>query len=227
MATSANDRAGARAILRAEILQWNPTLNLVSRQDTENQLNRLIEQCDAGFDLVAAKLPSLDLVPGGLAYADVGSGNGLPGLLWSSALLALGASGPHWLVEPRGRRAWFLARAIRIAGLPTASVVAGRWGDPLRMASTPEDMLVSLKALRLTESAVLEGLARAFKGGEGTVTLPQRLAIVRFLGPSAVSDGDLDQELQLNAAVGPWRRTTREILAGPGVRLLMTAYSRS
>lgn len=219
-----SNQALARATLRQEILRWNPTLNLVTRQDTEAQLERLLDQCEAGFGLLAGRLSALGMIGPRIGYADVGSGNGLPGILWIAALHALGASGPCWLVEPRGRRAWFLSRVVRMLAW-RAGVLAGRWGDPLTAASPPGDMIISLKALRLTEPDVLGGLVKAFGSSADAAVLPQRVGVVRFLGPVEEARADLEQELLLNAVPAPWLLLSHDLLEGPQARLLLTVYS--
>jgi hypothetical protein len=219
----------ARIAIRGEILRWNRVMNLVSRQDTPRQLDRLLEQCTTGFDLITTALAELDISLETTGYADVGSGNGLPGLLWAAGIAKRGGRGPIWLVEPRQRRAWFLSRVARQDAFPDLSVVAGRWGAPLPGSSTPGDMLVSLKALRLTEPDVLGGLERSFARTDDAAHGPQRVVIARFLGPEQSQDEGTACELQISRAVGEpvWRQTGHRTLEGPGVRLLTTAYRRA
>jgi 16S rRNA (guanine527-N7)-methyltransferase len=67
--------------------------------------------------------PALDLVPNGTLVADVGSGAGLPGLVW--ALLRPDLT--MVLVEPLLRRATFLTESVVALGLTDrVSVVRGR-----------------------------------------------------------------------------------------------------
>jgi 16S rRNA (guanine527-N7)-methyltransferase len=67
--------------------------------------------------------PALDLVPSGTLVADVGSGAGLPGLVW--ALLRPDLT--MVLVEPLLRRATFLTESVVALGLTDrVSVVRGR-----------------------------------------------------------------------------------------------------
>jgi 16S rRNA (guanine527-N7)-methyltransferase len=67
--------------------------------------------------------PALDLVPSGALVADVGSGAGLPGLVW--ALLRPDLT--MVLVEPLLRRATFLTESVVALGLTDrVSVVRGR-----------------------------------------------------------------------------------------------------
>lgn len=67
--------------------------------------------------------PALDLVPTGSLVADVGSGAGLPGLVWALLRPDLTIA----LVEPLLRRATFLTEAVVALGLTDrVSVVRGR-----------------------------------------------------------------------------------------------------
>ncbi len=219
----------ARIAIRSEILRWNPVMNLVSRQDTPRHLDRLLEQCTAGFGLAVNALEDLGTDMETMGYVDVGSGNGLPGLLWAAGIAGCRGQGPVWLVEPRKRRAWFLARVARQSAFPDVTVVAGRWGDPLPKRSTPGDILISMKALRLSEVDVLDGLERGLGHGGDSSQHPQRIAVVRFLGPEPSQDRALVQDLRdWGAAKRPrWQQTGCRTLEGPGVRLLATTYTRS
>jgi hypothetical protein len=218
----------ARKAIRGEILRWNPVTNLVSRQGTPRQLDHLLGQCLAGFQLVPPVLADLGRSLESLGYVDVGAGNGLPGLLWAAGIMGLGGRGPCWLVEPRKRRAWFLARVARQEAFPDLTVVVGRWGDLLPAPSPPGDLLVSLKALRLTEPEVLEGLESAFAADGVSAKSPRHVVITRFLGPDPTQDKRLVRDLQADDDRGGpvWRQTARRILAEPGVRLLVTAHER-
>lgn len=230
MTTSSPDAALdlARNTLREALLRWNPVMNLVSRQDTAHQIDRLLHQCQAGFHLLHPVLAELGYPVARLGYLDVGSGNGLPGLLWAAGFRGLGGSGPYWLVEPRQRRAWFLERVSREPAFPEVAVVAGRWGDLLPVSSLPVDVLVSLKALRLTEPEVLAGLAEGFAAATEGALGPQRVVVTRFLGPEPGTDAVLVHDLQAGGDGGgaAWQQTERRVLASPVVRLLVTAYAR-
>ena len=66
--------------------------------------------------------PESGLVPEGSAVIDVGSGAGLPGLVWAIARPDLDIV----LLEPLLRRATFLEEAVSILGLERVRVVRGR-----------------------------------------------------------------------------------------------------
>ena len=66
--------------------------------------------------------PESGLVPEGSAVIDVGSGAGLPGLVWAIARPDLDVV----LLEPLLRRATFLEEAVTILGLDRVRVVRGR-----------------------------------------------------------------------------------------------------
>ena len=182
-----------------EVVRWNRQINLVSRQDTLRRVAGLISQCrGAWLELEKAELQGWDR-DGRVWYFDLGSGGGVPGYVWHHLLAARFPQLNTWLVEPREKRAWFLERLNRIAPERPLQVWRARWGEappgeaPPGETPSPMNIVISLKALRLTEPAVLTGLARAaagladFTGG--------RLAIARFYPPQQAWTSALRAEL--------------------------------
>jgi 16S rRNA G527 N7-methylase RsmG len=180
-------------LYRAEVLRWNTQINLISRQSPEAVLDRLVEQCLGAWvgieSYLAATERSRELV-----YIDIGSGNGLPGIVWHCCFEAAGVGVSTYLIEPRLKRAWFLERCARQLGLGGVRVVTGRWGeDPVAMAGASgpgKDVLISLRALRLDDVEVLAGLSGI------APQLDQKITIARFVRSDAeaakevVDDGD-------------------------------------
>lgn len=164
---------------RDEVLRWNRSFSLVSRQDPEGQTDRLIRECVQGADALGAELA--DLAPAArILYVDLGTGGGFPGLLW--ALLLPERLPPDarlqetHLVEPREKRAWFLDRTARALGLEDVSVHAVRWGQGGPLTRRRADLLVvSMKALHLPDSDLLAQAAAMAPGWEGS------LLVVRFV----------------------------------------------
>jgi hypothetical protein len=140
------------------VLRWNRQFNLISRQDAETRISRLVRECLAGAEALPRSLDSLheDLSKifycnelkrycgeclSRLRYVDIGSGAGLPGLIWhawlTQALDAIaGAQRPALrtvLCEPRSKRAWFLERMIRELDLEDIEVLEQSWaaGEPV------------------------------------------------------------------------------------------------
>lgn len=163
------------ALYRREVLRWNRQFNLVSRLDPEGTLDRLIQRSIAALEQLPAKVAVRDqplaamLQKVGISspptagpaamsptfkrlyYMDIGSGSGIPGLIWHAIFeegWAGGAGGSEnresaegrrnvprlatVLFEPRGRRAWFLERCIRKMGLSGIRVAPRRWGEGAR-----------------------------------------------------------------------------------------------
>lgn len=166
--------------LAQEILHWNRQINLVTRVDTRRRLESLLQHCCQAWSLVHAELKE-EAFFSPSTYIDLGSGAGLPGLVWSLARQALGHEGRDILVEPRAKRAWFLRRTARLLGLERVLVSEGRWGEVAlpEVVSSPEQVFLSLKALRLDDQQVLHGLL----GALGVRPLPAEVDIFRFLGP--------------------------------------------
>ena len=85
--------------------------------------------------------PAVGLVPMNASVADVGSGAGLPGLVWAIARPDLRVT----LVEPLLRRATFLTGAVDDLGLRSrVTVIRGRGEDQLASGSwTPVDVVTA------------------------------------------------------------------------------------
>jgi len=239
------ERLGCHA---AEILRWNRQINLVSRVDTRRRIDQLQRQCRDAWDLVRGVLGD-DPAFSRAISVDIGSGAGLPGLVWAALRRAEGHVAEVVLVEPRDKRAWFLRRTAQQMGLVGVRVENGRWGEvPIRRSPSAGDtsdtgkapgaspgaardagdrdaddhVLVSLKALHLTDQEVLDGfLAR----GEDAATW-SRVSIVRFLDPREHTQERLEEEFAaaVDAAHLPWRRGGAEVLGARGARLLVTRY---
>ncbi len=206
--------AAARAAYRTEVLRWNSQINLVTRRDTETRLDALIRQCEAAFTVLAGAEP--ELLRGPLLYCDLGSGGGLPGIIWHLLLREQLAALASWLVEPREKRAWFLQRVGRHFGPAPYAVAAARWGEVTASAPGPAAAaLLSLKALRLTDPEVLAGLTN-LRGGAATE--PARVVIVRFHPVDTAWSAELGDVLgvpQPGRRVGPWTAVGSRVVALP------------
>jgi len=216
-----------------EVVRWNRQINLVSRQDTLRRVADLISQCRAAWlELEKAECQDWDRDER-VWYFDLGSGGGVPGYVWHQLLAARFAQLNTWLVEPREKRAWFLERLNRIAPRCPLQVWCARWGEtPLGEAPPPMNIVISLKALRLTDPAVLAGLARAaaglaeFTGG--------RLVIARFYPPQQAWTTELRADLAfpgepVRVAGGIFAPDRQRILAlraagAKGASLVLSTY---
>ena len=112
----------------ALVLAWNPTINLVGKQDAAQLRHRHLDDS-------LALLPHLP--PDFERAIDLGSGGGFPGLV-----LAIATGRPFDLVESDQRKAAFLREAARITEAP-ATVHAERI-ERVRLAPAP---LVTARAL--------------------------------------------------------------------------------
>ena len=230
---------------KAQLLRWNPQINLISRQSTEQRIDDLIIQALAGADVVAGYLrpqegPGKDVPARPLIYFDIGSGGGIPGIVWHSRLSELGFIPTTCLVEPRTKRAWFLERQGQIPGMRPFTVLCQRWGDvlgeysPFRLEigpsrdrideapnSIPRNILISLKALKLTDRQVLAGLSGMISG---LIRGDRRLVISRYYPPGQALDTELSAALGISAPgrslkaadlVGTASRSWADPLPGP------------
>jgi len=95
----------------AHLLKWNPKINLVAKDVTEQELwSRHIED----------SLQLAPLIPSDHRILDLGSGGGLPGMV----LACLGYD--ITMVESDTRKCIFLEEAIRLCGTPKARVIHSR-----------------------------------------------------------------------------------------------------
>ena len=110
------------------LLQWNRTINLISRKDEPEVWNRHIED----------SLALLPLLPPDFSHAiDLGSGGGLPGLV-----LCIATGRPFTLIESDQRKSAFLREATRTTQAP-ATVLAFR----IEAAKPPTAPLITARAL--------------------------------------------------------------------------------
>ena len=214
---------------RREVLRWNNQVSLVSRKDPEKTFDRLMVQCREGLGVLLAADPVGLIGAPDIRYFDLGSGGGLPGVVWHVMMVQRGVAPRTTLVEPREKRAWFLDRLRGLEGMPDYAVLQTRWGAE-RTSPAPGPgavTLISLKALRLTDREILEGLAEPEAG--------VRLVIARYYPPGEAFTPDLAKELEISrettsegvevAGVGvSWVPTGASILPGMDFSLLISAY---
>jgi hypothetical protein len=217
------------AVLASELHRWNRQINLVSRVESDARVAALIEQCRAGWRLALGALGDQPWWRRA-RYIDLGTGGGLPGLVWAVERRIAGHDGPTVLVEPRDKRAWFLNRTVRLMGLERVTVLGARWGAELLPDAGPAPgpasdpgVLVSLKALRLDDGEILEGLGAAWPACPPGCPV----AIVRFLDPEDHTREWLADRFALSGRGGHagWRRHGVEILGSGDPRLLLTRYT--
>ncbi len=226
-----------------EIMRWNQTMNLVSRRNTPQICAGLLEQCCDAFHLLWSWLASSGLVskPGRLFYGDLGSGAGLPGVVWNQLFHQQGIDINTVLVEPREKRAWFLNRVLGLENAAQFHVLRGRWGDNIHDYDVLEQsstVVLSLKALFLSDIQVLKGLAACRPGTRGFAAGFDNILVVRFYPPDQELDSvilsDLGNASRPGVLGDPWPRVMlhkRHIL-GPTrgllpARLVLTHYSVS
>lgn len=114
-------------VFSALLTRWNQRINLVSPGDVAHLWPRHIED----------SLQLADAMPDGVAFTDLGSGGGFPGLV-----LAIATGNPVTLVESDQRKASFLREAARATGTQ-ATVVARR----IELAEIAPAAIVTARAL--------------------------------------------------------------------------------
>ena len=193
----------ALSAFTGEVLRWNSQINLVSRRGSRSRVEILTVQCREAFDLLLAHQPSESgfWAREGFEYFDLGSGAGFPGVIWNLEFHRRGLCPNTVLIEPREKRAWFLNRIRSLKGMPPFSVATGRWGATMGSEGEAASgrVLVSLKALRLSDAEVIEGL-RVFWGGRcNPAGGLGGLIIVRFCPPDQIWNAAVIQELGIPA----------------------------
>ncbi len=214
---------------RKLVLRWNPQINLISRRDPARRLGTLTGQCRAAWNLLMSEDTSGLVGASGLWYCDLGSGSGLPGVVWHSQMVAAGLPVRTLLVEPREKRAWFLGRVAHLADPDSMLVAARRWGDipeenlaAVAPKAPLSHILISLKALRLPDTGVLAGLVPFLAPGPGRdITL----TIARFYPPEQEWTADLAKQLDIPAA-GQELQTGPRIFQSQGGRVLTSSTPR-
>ena len=208
---------GLLGLYRDELLRWNRQINLLTRRNPEATAETLIRQCIGAFDLWwGASGQALVGAGGVLRVFDLGSGGGLPGFVWLSLLAERGVAATATMVEPRVKRAWFLERLARMPGGPNFAVVAARWGEApppgaaatnMGRAGEATPILFTLKALRMSEAAILGGLSVVSPMLRPDPGVPAEL--VRFQPTVGVTAAKLTRSLEIPAsgerfAAGGW-----------------------
>jgi hypothetical protein len=224
-----------------QVLRWNRQINLITRKDTAARLPGLLHQCRACLDAARDSGEPALANPGNLVYFDLGSGAGLPGVVWHTMLSEGGHAPRTCLVEPREKRAWFLNRLNSLAGMPPYRVFRGRWGradaakglwgEPGALLGP---VLISLKALHLSDPEVLEGLAAALAGGGDPRAAGSPLLVARFYPWDQTWSQDLASRLEIPDPGAKVRcgnieleATTARVLspgAAPGASLVLSSY---
>lgn len=216
---------------RAEVLRWNTQINLVGRSNPATTLDSLVTHCRTALGVVITQPQELSTLPPNFLYCDIGSGAGLPGVVWHTILTDAGY-GPHsFLIEPRNKRAWFLERVAAQLGLADLNVVAARWGETPLLYRRPErsekltDILLSIKALRITDAELLAGLEQGLSpttSAEQWTKDVQRVIIVRFLpsgtreDPNTLNDlGTVNRSVHVVSESASWHCMSRRVQALP------------
>ncbi len=145
------------SIYEALIRKWNPAINLVARSTLDDIWTRHFLDSAQIFDLANP--------PGG-HWVDLGSGGGFPGLVIAVLAAEISPSLRVTLIESDGRKAAFLASALREMSL-RAEVIATRVEA---LAPQGADFL---SARALAALPVLIGFARHHLAPSGLAIFPK------------------------------------------------------
>lgn len=135
----------------AELMKWNRKINLVGPAPVQEQVV---------LHLVDGLSPLPYLEQGPRAFADIGSGGGIPGLV-------LKILRPRWtgrLIEARAKKAGFLRQAVRHLGLDGLEVFEGRLTPEIALELNPAFDLVVMRGFGSLET-ILDLTAGLVKPG--------------------------------------------------------------
>lgn len=191
----------------AEVLRWNERFSLISRIEPERRLELLVDECRAAWDVLhgSSGLLASEGTPQSLLMVDLGTGGGFPGLVWHLLSWESGRKDFRETLcfEPREKRAWFLDHCARLLGCERFSVVQAAWDVRTPSAERlPADLtglervVISMKALRLTDQEVLS----AWRRFAGPGPRPS-IWIVRFVGEGFQLDAEAKKSLALPPAI--------------------------
>jgi len=173
-----------------ELRRWAPRIDLVGPGAAREIVERHY----------AESLEALDWLPAGsFRLADLGSGAGFPGMILALARGDL----ETWLVEPRERRAAFLATVARRTGL-AAQMVDARVAAPLPATFPNELQILTMRALRL-EPRAYRALAER---------LAPRARLLVWSGEASEPPASPFVETRTRRLPGSERRCLREYAAG-------------
>ena len=127
----------------AELLQWQPTTNLVAASTLP----------DLWMRHVADSLQLLPLAPNAKVWVDLGSGAGFPGLVIACAIAERSGAQVH-LVESNAKKCAFLRVAVRATGV-SATVHHQRIADFAKTFRGPVDV-VTARALAPLDKLIAE-----------------------------------------------------------------------
>lgn len=153
------------AAYRDLLLRWNATINLVSARTAAEIESRHIADC----------LQLLPLIPAQGAFADLGAGAGLPGLVLAAAM----PERDIHLVESDRRKAAFLVEAAGRLGLTRAKIHAVR----IEQARLPP--LAAVTARALAPLPVLLGWAAMLLAPDGVAIFPKGRSAAQELTTAA------------------------------------------
>jgi 16S rRNA (guanine527-N7)-methyltransferase len=139
-----------------EIERFNPAYGLVKAADRNELMVKHINDSLAPLEIIRERL-AVSAADGQARLADVGSGAGLPGIPLAICLPNVRVT----LIERMGRRAGFLRNTIAVLGL--ANVELEETG--MEEAAPGRFHLVSFRAFRPLEPAILKGLFRLLRPG--------------------------------------------------------------
>lgn len=133
---------------------WGKKTDLIAPCSTQELIERHIRDSLRALHICSMNISAIELglsrmKSPSLRLADIGSGAGLPGLVWSICL----PKADVFLVEPREKRAIFLAEVRRKLGLENLTVIRKRFEE--FTLESPLDLVVC-RALGSRESFLLQ-----------------------------------------------------------------------
>ena len=159
--TISDDAFGQLASYVGLLSLWTGRVDLVAPAAKEVLLDRHVLDSLAAWALLSA----CRLLPSGAGILDVGSGAGLPGIVFAAVEPKL----PVYLCEPREKRVAFLRECRRVLGLPNCVVFPQRFEDLDPNSMSGLSVVIS-RAVGI-DDVILGGSRRLFAASGGSVAL--------------------------------------------------------
>ena len=187
-----------------ELTLWNPKLRLVDASGRD-LIVRHVFDCVSALPALRESLSAQAQTTDAPVLADLGSGAGLPGILFAIALPELRV----WLVERSGRRCGFLRNSRAILGLSNTEVREGA------SESLPDESctVISARAYAPLTPELFALIYRILKpGGEALLLKGQRTRVNEELAAASTAAAWDFVEVRTDALTVPYLDSERHLV---------------
>ncbi|MFP4643303.1 MAG: 16S rRNA (guanine(527)-N(7))-methyltransferase RsmG [Spirochaetales bacterium] len=187
-----------------ELALWNPRLRLVDASGRD-LIVRHVFDCMSALPALRESLSAQEPGDSAPVLADLGSGAGLPGILFAIAVPELRV----WLVERRGRRCGFLRNCRAILGLSNTEVRE----QPSESLPDESCTVISARAYAALTPELLALIHRILKpGGEALLLKGQRSRVNEELAAASTAAQWADVAVRTDALSVPYLDSERNLV---------------